>query len=126
LRDDDILIVKTLIRVNRDNIRTSAYTQIQQSLNQQGIPYRRHGHWISGRGPHSLSRPPARSSRLSARRSGNDQSLYGESQAIATAFYVLQIAPRTLRVLPGYVAPNVRDPADLAGDPFQPLEINEV
>jgi radical SAM superfamily enzyme YgiQ (UPF0313 family) len=29
---------ETLIRVNRDNIRTSAYTQIQQSLNQQGIP----------------------------------------------------------------------------------------
>jgi radical SAM superfamily enzyme YgiQ (UPF0313 family) len=29
---------ETLIRVNRDNIRTSAYTQIQQSLNQEGIP----------------------------------------------------------------------------------------
>jgi radical SAM superfamily enzyme YgiQ (UPF0313 family) len=28
---------ETLIRVNRENIRTSAYTQIQQSLNQQGI-----------------------------------------------------------------------------------------
>jgi len=29
---------ETLLRVNRDNIRTSAYTQIQQSLNQEGIP----------------------------------------------------------------------------------------
>lgn len=28
---------ETLIRVNRDNIKTSAYTDIQQSLNQQGI-----------------------------------------------------------------------------------------
>jgi radical SAM superfamily enzyme YgiQ (UPF0313 family) len=29
---------ETLTRVNRDNIKTSAYTQIQQSLNQHGIP----------------------------------------------------------------------------------------
>lgn len=29
---------ETLIKVNRDNIRTSAYIQMQQSLNEQGIP----------------------------------------------------------------------------------------